>query len=70
MHRSLSDDEARDRAHEYLQADVPPVSFSVEECRAQVPGDELGSHEGRDYVYYFCGADCYQAWRADSVSES
>ena len=40
--------------HELLQCEV---------CLKEVPASEATSAEGRDYVLYFCGADCYEQWR-------
>jgi hypothetical protein len=36
---------------------------SCEVCLTEVPKSEARSAEGRDYVLYFCGLDCYEAWR-------
>lgn len=42
--------------------DAPLVSCQV--CLKEVPRSVAKSLEGADYVYYFCGADCYQRWRS------
>ena len=33
-----------------------------EVCLKEVPASEASSAEGRDYVLYFCGTDCYHQW--------
>lgn len=68
MRMLLSEDEATDLAHDYIQLGAPEIRFSADERRAQVLVDELGSDEGRDYVYHLCGADCYQEWQAENAS--
>lgn len=41
--------------------DVPMVSCQV--CLKEVPKSVAQSLEGSEYVYHFCGADCYQRWQ-------
>jgi len=38
-------------------------TVSCRECQREVPSSEAKSVEGRDYVWYFCGLDCYERWR-------
>ena len=33
------------------------------ECCEHLPSSGVMQSEADDYVYYFCGPDCYQAWR-------
>lgn len=40
-----------------------PVACEI--CLKEIPRSVAQSQEGSDYVYYFCGADCYQRWRAE-----
>jgi YHS domain-containing protein len=40
-----------------------PVACEI--CLKEIPRSVAQSQEGADYVYYFCGADCYQRWRAE-----
>jgi hypothetical protein len=55
--------------HEEHDVEVKTVQCSV--CMAEVPRDEAESPEGRDYVVFLCGLDCYQKWKqqADSAGE-
>jgi YHS domain-containing protein len=32
-------------------------------CMKEVPLSAAKSDEASDYVYYFCGPDCYAKWR-------
>jgi len=34
------------------------------ECMKEVPLSAAKSDEASDYVFYFCGADCYTKWRS------
>ncbi len=47
--------------------DSPLVSCQV--CLKEVPRSVAKSLEGADYVYHFCGADCYQRWQKNSGAE-
>jgi hypothetical protein len=51
----------------------PPASgeplLSCALCRSQIPKSEALSDEASDYVYYFCGADCYAKWTAGARPE-
>ena len=38
-------------------------TVSCAECEKEVPRSEAKSVEGRDYVWYFCGLDCYAHWK-------
>ncbi len=31
-------------------------------CRHEIPASEALVPEATDYLVYFCGLDCYQAW--------
>jgi hypothetical protein len=33
-----------------------------ESCCKQIPLSAAKTAEGADYVYYFCGTDCYEKW--------
>ena len=39
---------------------------SCEVCLTEIPKSVARSYEGPDYVYYFCGGDCYQKWQAQN----
>ena len=32
-------------------------------CMSEIPSDVALSHEGPDYVQYFCGLDCLDLWQ-------
>ncbi len=31
-------------------------------CCKQIPESTAKTAEGADYIYYFCGTDCYKEW--------
>jgi hypothetical protein len=37
---------------------------ACEVCLKEIPKSVAQSHEGTEYVYHFCGAECYQEWLA------
>lgn len=37
-------------------------------CRKEIPRSEARSAEAHEYVFYFCGLDCYERWRADRLA--
>ena len=39
-------------------------------CLKQVPRSVAKSPEGTEYVYYFCGAECFDQWRAGPGSKT
>jgi len=38
-------------------------------CLAEIPHSVAKSHEGAEYVYYFCGDACFAQWEAEIVAE-
>jgi hypothetical protein len=42
----------------------PVVACSI--CLAEIPHSVAKSHEGAEYVYYFCGDACYAQWEAEA----
>jgi len=40
------------------------VNCSV--CMKEVPASEANVREAEDYVMYFCGLDCLQAWEQEA----
>ena len=49
----------------------PEELISCEVCLKSVPRSASKSIENDDYVAYFCGLDCYQAWVAkDSKNQA
>jgi YHS domain-containing protein len=35
-------------------------------CLKQLPKSAACSFEGEEYVWYFCGASCYEQWRSQT----
>lgn len=48
-------------------ADGPIVACSI--CLAEIPHSVAKSHEGAEYVYYFCGDVCFAQWEAEADAE-
>lgn len=44
--------------------ELEQTQVQCEVCLKEVPASETKSAEGRDYVLYFCGTDCYHQWEA------
>jgi hypothetical protein len=42
-----------------------PETIACEVCLKEIPRSVAHCPEGAEYVYYFCGADCYQQWQAE-----
>lgn len=42
---------------------VEPQTVACQLCLKEIPKSVAESAEGVEYVYYFCGADCYEQWR-------
>lgn len=41
---------------------VAEPQVSCEVCLKEVPASEAKVREAEDYVLYFCGLDCFDAW--------
>jgi hypothetical protein len=39
-------------------------------CLNEIPSSVADTLEGRDYVHYFCGADCYALWQNQACDNS
>lgn len=39
-----------------------PELIACDVCMKEIPKDVARSEEGRDYVYHFCGQDCFDKW--------
>lgn len=39
-------------------------------CMTEIPESEAISAEATDYVAYFCGLECYAAWRDHAPGDS
>ncbi len=50
-----------------VEATIEPV-LTCDVCCKEVPRSEALSAEATDYVYYFCGPDCYGKWKAEADS--
>jgi hypothetical protein len=44
-----------------------PVTCNI--CHREVPRAESLSAEGQDYLWFFCGLDCYEQWRHGAEAE-
>ena len=56
-----------------MNSNVQPedsVTVSCEVCLEQIPSSEAKMEEASDYVLYFCGLDCYKAWREKSNKDT
>ena len=42
---------------------VPEAPIECERCHAEIPATVALSFEGSEYLYYFCGPACFDAWR-------
>lgn len=43
---------------------------SCEVCMEEIPVSEAKSEEATDYVVYFCGLDCYAAWKEQPINDN
>jgi len=41
--------------------------MSCEVCLKNIPVSEAKSEEATDYVAYFCGLNCYDKWKGQSL---
>lgn len=39
------------------------AKLNCEFCKKEIPRSAAQTVEGDDYVLYFCGVQCYEAWR-------
>ena len=46
-----------------------PLEGTVEckVCLNEVPLSEVNSDEARDYVFHFCGIECYERWQQQEI---
>ena len=49
---------------------LPVHTIACEVCMKEIPASEAASEEATDYVIYFCGLDCYAAWRTQNEAEN
>lgn len=43
--------------------------LECEVCLKEIPVSEAKMAEADEYVYHFCGLDCYARWRAQEALE-
>ena len=44
------------------------VSCAV--CLKEIPADSVRLTDAQDYVHYFCGLDCLEAWQKQAATRS
>lgn len=59
--RRTPTDPGADIANPEIQASADPIS--CRECGEEIPPSEARSAEGEDYVWHFCGPDCFERWQ-------
>jgi hypothetical protein len=42
---------------------------ACEICLKEVPTSEAKSEEASDYVFHFCGLECYEKWKEHNTKE-
>ncbi len=53
----------------WLKADeLIPEVVSCSVCQREIPRAESLTAEGRDYLYFFCGAGCYEKLKRDPAA--
>lgn len=51
---------------EKLDPHWPEHQVNCAQCLREVPKSEAVVREAQDYVLFFCGEDCYAAWREEA----
>lgn len=44
------------------------ILLTCKVCMKEIPKSVAKSLEGHDYVYYFCGSDCFSKWQKKNNS--
>lgn len=44
----------------------PVETIACELCMKEIPRSEATVAEAADYLLYFCGLDCYDAWQKEA----
>ncbi len=44
------------------------TSIECEHCHTRIPATVALSFEGADYVYHFCGPQCFEAWSNAAIA--
>ncbi len=52
---------------ETKKPDEPVLQCSV--CLKEIPKSLVKSEEVQEYVYYFCGDECYSQWETNGKTE-
>ncbi|MGD8559491.1 MAG: DUF3330 domain-containing protein [Gammaproteobacteria bacterium] len=47
-----------------------PQLVECEVCLTEVPASGAANEETSDYVFYFCGIDCYAQWKEKARRET
>ena len=45
------------------------ILLSCEVCLEELPASGAKSEEVEEYIYYFCGPDCYKEWLQGNKDE-
>ncbi|NOR43030.1 MAG: DUF3330 domain-containing protein [Gammaproteobacteria bacterium] len=46
------------------------VQIACDVCMREIPVSEAKSEEAAEYVFYFCGPDCYEAWSSQAADNT
>jgi hypothetical protein len=49
--------------------DTEEATIACDICLKEIPKSVALSEEGQEQVYHFCGADCYEKWKAKSETK-
>lgn len=55
--------------HKALHPEEPDM-IDCEICLTQIPTDSGTNGETDDYVYHFCGIECYEKWKEQNTPGS
>ena len=47
----------------------PVETIACELCMKEIPKSEATVAEAADYLLYFCGLDCYDAWQKEALED-
>jgi YHS domain-containing protein len=49
---------------------IAPETVACQICLKEIPRSVAESAEAVEYVYYFCGPECYTEWRREERRET
>ena len=49
---------------------LPEIHVACDVCMREIPVSEAKSEEATEYVFYFCGIDCYDKWSAQATENT